>query len=334
MRKSFRLLIGLCLGIITLGTYIYSIGASVVVNRITAVASSVAVIVFLLVVVEGVVDGLGVWASIAPLGEGLNWHESIQFALAGDFFDILSPTGPVGSEPVMARFYSVKTDTGYADALGVRSSAKYIKSGAQIFLSSILGFVIALESPSSTLIIFAFCSVTAILLVVGFLTIRFHNYLSIGLVAILTPVVNRLSLLYRENPYDKNVVTGAVDRYWERVMCFRQSPQLIFIIAIGGILEQVLTAAAIGVTLITITGNIAPLYLIFLIPFPQVARIFPIPGSLGAYDLLLVGVIVFLTSTSETPATAAVLMVRTFMLLFGASVGGLCVSTIKGWKPS
>lgn len=76
--------------------------------------------VLLILVAKSLSDGVGVWTSMKPLNGGLSPRTSVQYALAGDFFDTLSPAGPVSSEPIMAHFFRVATETTYSEALGVR----------------------------------------------------------------------------------------------------------------------------------------------------------------------------------------------------------------------
>ncbi|ERH12448.1 MAG: uncharacterized protein family (UPF0104), partial [halophilic archaeon J07HB67] len=143
MRRGLRFLLGVGLGVGSLAVAVRFAGADAVVARASGLAPWLFATVAALVVAEGVVDGLGVWASARPLDGGLSPTASVKFALAGDFFDTVSPAGPVSSEPVVARFLAVETDTGYAEALGVRSTAKYVKSATQLFVSLAFWGVVA-----------------------------------------------------------------------------------------------------------------------------------------------------------------------------------------------
>jgi len=333
VRRATRFAIGVVAGGGVLGAYLYTVGPEQVLARVSAVPAWAAAAVVALVILEGVVDGVGVWASIAPLGDGLAPRESVQFALAGDFFDILSPAGPVSSEPIMARFFSVATGTGYADALGVRSVAKYVKSGSQVAFSGLVGLAVLLGSPDATGLVTTLGLALAGLLVVGAVLLVVRPYLSTGLVTLLTPVVARVSALYRDEPYGRAVVAAAVERYWGRVVAFRGRPGLLALIAVGGLLEQLLTAAALWVALAGAGSQVAYLPILVVVPLPQVASVVPVPGSLGAKDALLGGALVLVTVAPVVAATAAVLVVRTVALPFGAVAGGLCTASLRGWRP-
>ncbi|ELY53604.1 lysylphosphatidylglycerol synthase domain-containing protein [Natronococcus jeotgali] len=333
MRRSLRFLLGALLGAGVFAGYVYSVGAGTVLERATAIAPWAFALVVALVVLEGLADGIGVWASLAPLNGGVSLPRSAQFALAGDFFDILSPAGPVSSEPIMARFLGVATNTGYSDALGVRSVAKYAKSGVQLTLSGLLGLAVLLGGPDATALLSTLGVSIVGLAAFGGIVLASRAHLSRGLVAVLTPIVTRLSSLFRDRPYDRSVVAAAVDRYWDRVVGFRETPGLLSLIALGGVLEQVLTAAALWVALAGVGAEVALLPILVVVPLPQVASVVPIPGSLGAYDLLLGGALVLVTGATATAATAAVLVVRTVTLSFGTLAGGLCVASLRGWRP-
>jgi uncharacterized membrane protein YbhN (UPF0104 family) len=334
VRRSVRFVAGVVVGAVVLGGYLYTVDPETVLARAAAIAPWALGAVVTLVVLEGVADGIGVWASLSPLNGGISGPKSVQFALAGDFFDILSPAGPVSSEPIMARFISVATETGYSEALGVRSVAKYVKSGAQLSLSALLGSVVLVGTPGASGLLSLLGVSIAGLAVAGGLILLSRQYISTGLVTVLTPVLSRLSGIYRDQPYDRSVVAGTVARYWERITDFREQRGLLALIVVGGLLEQCLTAAALWVALAGVGSGVGFLPVLVVVPLPQIASVVPIPGSLGAYDLLLGGALVLVTAAGTGAATAAVLVVRTVALPFGAVAGGVCVAYLRGWRPA
>ncbi|QDX39464.1 lysylphosphatidylglycerol synthase domain-containing protein [Salarchaeum sp. JOR-1] len=334
MRRSLRFLLGTLLGLTVLAASVYTVGADAVLARATRLSPVLFAAVLALVVVEGVVDAVGVWASIRPLNGGLSPPESVQFALAGDFFDIVSPAGPVTSEPIMARFISVATDTGYSDALGVRSVAKYVKSGTQVVFSAMLGAVVLLDAPDATGVLSVLVVAIGGLLALGAVALASRDAVSRLLVATVTPLVARVSALYRDRPHDRATVRRAVERFWDRIVAFRGTPGLLALIALGGVLEQLATTLALWVALHGIGQPVALLPILVVVPLPQVASAVPIPGSLGAYDLLLGGALVVVTAAQSAPAAAAVLVLRTATLVFGATTGGICAAFLRGWRPT
>ena len=332
MRDLLRFAIGAGLGVAALVGYLLYVGVGTVAQRLTAVTLGVAAAVAVLVVLEGLADGIGLWASVRPLGDGLTGGQGVQFALAGDFFDTLSPAGPVSSEPIMARFISVTTDTGYSDALAVRTVAKYVKSGAQVLLSLLLGGVLLFVGPSPRVVLLTLGAALGVLLVAGGLLLALRSSLSRGIVALVAPVVSRVSALYREEPYDRSVVASAVERFWARILRFREAPELLALIAFGGVLEQLLTATALWVALSGTGTAVALLPIVVVIPLPQAASVVPVPASLGAYDLVLAGALVLATGAGNAGAAAAVLVVRTASIPFGLGAGGVCVAFLRGWR--
>ncbi|KOX97104.1 MULTISPECIES: lysylphosphatidylglycerol synthase domain-containing protein [Halorubrum] len=334
MRRALRFLVGVAAGAAILAGYLYTVGIETVLDRALAVTPLILAVVALLVVLEGIADAIGVWASIAPLGDGISAGESVRFALAGDFFDTLSPAGPVSSEPIMARFFSVATDTGYAEALGVRSTAKYVKSGTQAAFSALVGLAVLLDAPDAAPILTTFGVAVGGLALFGAAVLSTRDRLSDGIVALLAPVITRVSALYRDPPHDRAFVEAGVARYWERIVDFRRTPGLIGLIALGGLVEQALTAAALWVALSGLGVESAFLPILVLVPLPQIASVVPIPGSLGAYDLLLGGALTVVAGVPGAAATAAVLVVRTLALPFSGIAGGLCVASLRGWRPT
>lgn len=332
MRAGLRFLVGVLLGGAVLAGYLVLVGVDTVLARVRVVTATALTGVVVLVALEAVVDGLGVWASVRPLQGGLSGPRSVQFALAGDFFDVLSPAGPVSSEPVMARFFSVATGTGYADALGVRSVAKYVKAGAQLAVAGLVGLALGLDGAGAQLLRPLGLALAG-LLVLGALLVLARRRLAGPLVAVLAPLVRRVSGLYREAPHDHGTVRRAVERFWERVVRFRDRPGLLALIAAAGVAEQTLTAAALWVALEGTGAAVALLPLVVVVPLPQAASVVPIPGSLGAYEVLAGGAVVLATGVPGGAAVAAVLLVRTVSLPLAATVGGLSVATLRGWRP-
>ncbi|WP_276259973.1 lysylphosphatidylglycerol synthase domain-containing protein [Haloglomus litoreum] len=333
MRGYVRFAVGAGLGAAALAAYLWFVGVGTVLDRLGAVTLSVAAVVAVLVVLEGAADGIGVWASVRPLGDGLTGPQGVQFALAGDFFDTLSPAGPVTSEPIMARFIGVTTDTTYSGALAVRSVAKYVKSGSQVLVSLALGAVLLLGGNSQRVVLLTLAGALGVILVVGVVLVVLRRQLSRGLVAVLAPVVARVSGLWRAEPLDRAAVEAAVARYRERIGLFRDRPDLLALIALGGLLEQVLTATALWVALSGAGAPVAWLPIVVVIPLPQAASVVPVPASLGAYDLLLAGALTLVTGAAAAAAAAAVLLLRTAAIPFALGAGGLCVAFLRGWRP-
>jgi uncharacterized membrane protein YbhN (UPF0104 family) len=333
VRASVRFAVGAGLGAAALAAYLWYVGVDTVVQRLGAVTLATGAAVTALVVLEGLADGIGVWASVRPLGDGLTAGQGVQFALAGDFFDILSPAGPVTSEPIMARFIGVTTDTTYSGALAVRSVAKYVKSGSQVLLSLLLGTALLLGGDSPRVVLLTLAGALAVLVVLGIVLVALRRRLERGLVVVLTPVVTRVSTLVRDDPLDREAVAVAVGRYRARIGLFRDRPDLVGLIALGGLLEQALTAAALWVALAGTGAPAAWLPIVVVIPLPQAASIVPVPASLGAYDLLLAGALALAAGAAPAAAAAAVLVVRTATIPFGLGAGGLCVAFLRGWRP-
>jgi uncharacterized membrane protein YbhN (UPF0104 family) len=332
-RPVVRFVIGAALGTAALSGYLVVVGSDAVLARASAIAPWAVAAVAALVVAEGLVDAVGVWASIRPLGDGLSGGQSVQFALAGDFFDTLSPAGPVSSEPIMARFIGVTTDTGYSEALGVRGVAKYVKSGTQLLVSTALALLLLVGTPDARVVVTVLGAALAGLLAVGAALLWSRERLSRVLVALLAPVVGFVSARYREDPHDRSAVAAAVDRFWSRIVRFRDRPGLLALIAAGGVLEQFLTAAAIWVAL-SGTGTVVPLLpIVALVPLPQAASAVPVPASLGAYDVLLSGGLAVVVGVPAAATAAPVLVVRALSIPFALSVGGVAVAFLRGWRP-
>jgi hypothetical protein len=334
VRPAIRFLAGVGLGGGALAGYLLYVGPGAVLDRATVVTPWALALVVALVVVEGIVDGVGVWASVRPLGDGLTWPQSVQFALAGDYFDTLSPAGPVSSEPIVARFLGVETDTTYSEALAVRSVAKYVKAAAQLALSVAVGLVVVVAGGSAPGDLVATLAGAVLgVFVLGAVVVTARRPITRALVVVLAPVVAAVSSLYREEPHDRSVVERAFERFWNTVFHFRGAPKLLALVALGGIAEQILLAAALW-TALAGTGTSAVLFpLVVVVPLPQVASVVPIPGSLGAYDVLLSGAAALVTGAPVAAATAAVFVVRTVSVPFAVVVGGLAAAFLRGWRP-
>lgn len=333
MHRHLRFVVGASLGLAGLAAYLWYVGPETVVERATAVAPWAVAVVALFVVAEATADGIGVWASVKPLNGGLSSGRSVQFAFAGDFFDTLSPAGPVSSEPIMARFFGVETETSYSEALGVRGVAKYAKSATQITFSALLVTALLLSGPAPASLLVTLGGAVAALVAVGLLAVLGRDLLTRATVLVVTPVAATVSRLYRDEPHSRASVADAVARFRTRVGAFRDTPELLALVAVGGLLEQLLTAGALWVALAGTGTGVAFVAVVALVPLPQAASVVPIPGSLGAYDVLLAGALVAITAASGAGAAAAVLVVRTFGLLVSIGGGGLAVAFLEGWRP-
>jgi len=329
VRNALRFALGVAVGGGAVAAYLFLVGVDAVAERALAVAPPALAAVVALVVAEGVVDGVGVWASVRPLDGGLSPPESVQFALAGDFFDTLSPAGPVSSEPIMAQFIGATTGTGYSDALGVRAAAKYLKSGAQVLVSAALAAVVLAGTPGATPILLVLGSVVALLAVAGAVALRSRAAAERALVALLAPLLARLP----RRSLDRAGTAAAVERFLDRLFLFRSAPRLVALVAAAGVAEQALAAAALWVALAGTGTTVPVLPLVALMPLPQAASVVPIPASLGAYDGLLSGGLVLAVGVPAAAATAAVLVVRTVSLPFWLAAGGVSVAFLRGWRP-
>jgi uncharacterized membrane protein YbhN (UPF0104 family) len=328
-----RFLAGVAVGAVTLAIALTAADTGEVVARANSIAPWALAAVVAFVVAEALADGIGVWASVRPLDGGLSPARSVQFALAGDCFDTLSPAGPVSSEPIMARFISVATDTGYSDALGVRSLAKYAKAGSQLAASTVAAGVVLLTGPAPEYVLVTLGASVLVVAVAGGVLLYSRASVSRVAVAALTPIVRRISGVYRDDPVDRAAVTAAVERFWERALAFRDTPGLVALVAAGGLLEQAFVAAALWAALAGTGTAVSAIALFAVVPLPQATSVVPIPGSVGAYDVLLAGGIVATTAAALGAATAAVLVVRAIAITFAAVAGGVCVAFLRGWTP-
>jgi uncharacterized membrane protein YbhN (UPF0104 family) len=128
-------------------------------------------------------------------------------------------------------------------------------------------------------------------------------------------------------------VAAAVERFWERALAFREAPWLLALIALGGVLEQLLTAGALWVALAGTGTPVALVPIVAVVPLPQASSVVPVPASLGAYDVLLAGALVVMVGAPSAGAAAAVLVVRTLGVGFALGAGGVATAFLRGWRP-
>lgn len=331
MQTRVRLLLGLLLGGGGVLAYLWFVGLGDVTTTLRRIAPAVVATVAVLVVVEGVVDGIGVWASVKPLGRGLTGFESVQFALAGDFFDIVSPAGSASSEPIMAQFISTATKTSYSEALGVRGVAKYVKAGGQVLLSACVGLLVLRgEAAAPTVLTMLGAAIVVVLFFGAFIALA-GTLLQRAVIAVLDPIVGVVTALIPRVDPDEEFVRRAVERFGTRVGEFRDAPGLVGLIVAGGILEQIVVSVALWVLLTNLGTPVAFAPILVVVPLPQAATVVPVPGSLGTYDVLLGGALVLTTGAHPATAAAAVVVFRGLSLLFGLATGGVCAALLRGW---
>ncbi|MHB9288913.1 lysylphosphatidylglycerol synthase domain-containing protein [Halobacteriales archaeon Cl-PHB] len=334
MRARLRFLLGVALGGGGLLAYTAYVGVDQILGRLGGLEPWVVGVLVGLVVAEGLADGIGVWASVAPLGDGFDARQSVQFALAGDFFDVLSPAGSVSSEPIMAQFIGVATETSYSEALGVRGVAKYAKAAGQLLVSAAVGLAVLSGNPDASAVLATLGLGVGALVGIGFAVAAGQSLLTRVALVGLTPVLAWVSQFYRAEPHDRASVGAALDRFWHRVAQFRSRPALLGLIVLGGVVEQVLTAVTLWYLLAAVGSPVSLLPILVVVPLPQAATVVPIPASLGTYDLLLGGALVLAAGAPAAAAATAVLVFRTATILFSVGAGGLSVAFLRGWRPS
>lgn len=333
MRTELRTVAGFLVGGGAVAGYLLWVGVDSVAARFAGLVPWLTALAAALVVLEGLTDSLGVWASVEPLGDGLTAGQSVQFALAGDFFDTLSPAGPVSSEPIMARFISVATESTYSDALAVRGVAKYVKAGTQALFSLVLAAGLFVVGPSPEFLVYTMALAVGGLVVLAAFLLWARRFISRPLVTVLTPAVTRVSALYREEPHDRSTVAAAVDRFWARILRFRDAPQLLAYVALAGVIEQLVVAGALWAALSALGATAALLPIAAIVPLPRLSVVLPVPASLGAYDVFLGGALVLMTGVSAAGAAAAVVLFRTLAIGFALTGGGISVAFLRGWRP-
>ena len=331
MRSRVRLLVGLLLGGGGVLAYLQFVGLGDVTTTLRDATPAVVAVVAVLVVVEGAVDGVGVWASVRPLGRGLSGPESVKFALAGDFFDIVSPAGSASSEPIMAQFIGTATETSYSEALGVRGVAKYVKSGGQVFLSAAVGLLVLRGEASAPTVLTVLGAAIVVVLLLGVFVALAGNLLQRALIAVLEPIAGVVTAIVPGVDPDDGFVREAVGRFATRIAEFRDAPGLVALIVAGGVLEQAVVSVALWVLLTDLGATVALAPIFVVVPLPQAATVVPIPASLGTYDVLLGGALVLTTGVAGATAAAAVVVFRGLSLLFGLSAGGFCAALLRGW---
>jgi hypothetical protein len=325
------LVAGLLLGGGALLGYLWVAGFGDIAARLRELGPVVITLVAVFVIAEGVVDGLGVWASVRPLGDGLTGPDSVRFALAGDFFDIVSPAGPASSEPIMAQFIRTATATNYSEALGVRSVAKYVKSAAQVTLSTLLALLL-LQGNATVGPILRPLGIAGVAVVgIGIFVAVGSTALSRLAISVLTPISRVIRRLVPSVDPDEASVRDAVARFRRRIGEFRTAPLLVGLIAVGGILEQTIVATALWLLLSDLGVMVGFVPILLIVPLPQVGTVVPIPASLGSYDVLLAGALVLTTGASGPVAASAVLLFRGLTLVFGLAAGGFCAAQLRGW---
>jgi uncharacterized membrane protein YbhN (UPF0104 family) len=172
-----------------------------------------------------------------------------------------------------------------------------------------------------------------LLVVVGVLALVLRDALSRVLVAVFAPVVTRISALYRADPHDRAVVATAVERFWDRILRFRDRPRLVAYVALAGVIEQFVVAGALWAALESVGAAAALLPIAAIVPLPRVSSVLPVPASLGAYDVFLGGALAVMTGVPSDAAAAAVLVFRTLAITFALGAGGLSVAFLRGWRP-
>jgi uncharacterized protein (TIRG00374 family) len=249
------------------------------------------------------------------------------------FSNNITPFGQAGGEPVAAvfisRISSVDYDTGLAsiasvDAinfvpsityalLGLAYYAIFLTLGEDLVLAAIVVVVLAIVVP-----------------VILYLGWKYRYLIERHTISILTPLLGRIGeLVPRLSPPDPESIEQYVENFFgsiERITSDRQAVSTaIAFSALGWFLQIVL----LWLSFISIGYRIPLTVVLLVIPVGNVASIAPLPGGLGAIDVVFVALLTSLTGINFAVATAAVVLYRGLVYGLPTLVGGGTIALLS-----
>lgn len=120
---------------------------------------------------------------------------------------------------------------------------------------------------------------------------------------------------------------AAFERGAERVAADRRTLALGLVTSgVGWVLQGATLQASLAAVGLPIPATVA----LAVVTVVAVTDVVPLPGGIGSFDAVLVGVVVSVTDAPVAVATAGALVFRSAVLLFPVGLGGLAVVILQG----
>lgn len=255
----------------------------------------------------------------------------LQLSLMTRFFNLVTPFGQMGGEPLSALILSKKMEMAYGDSYAVVFGVDMLRLTPHAGLAVIGLILYTVLYPLSILARFVFGLVALFLLsvlVIIYMIWKHHAGIKTALKRILSlfhvPEPWMDAIIHRLDLEDRPISDRLVEFIENTRELFSDRESMIWIgIAthiewIAMVLAFFFFLRAVGVYI-----GFIPLMVVFL--FASFSSYLPLPGGLGGFELLITTLLIIFANIPPAPVLAAVVMYRVFLTLIPAAIGGLLV---------
>ncbi|HET7324645.1 MAG TPA: lysylphosphatidylglycerol synthase transmembrane domain-containing protein, partial [Halococcus sp.] len=270
--------------------------------------------------------GMSLRTVLRILGAPITIPAAVLVYAGATFANNVTPLGHAGGEPVSALFISQASESEYETGLAAIASVDALNFVPSIglalvgfgYFATTITFGRRLEYAAAAVIGFAVA-----LPIVAYL--GWHNRYRVErrTVDTLTPLIQRLGeWIPRRSPPDRNVLERRIEGFFTAVERIATNPRGLALALAFSAAGWVGLATSLWFSLFALGYTVSPAVVLVAIPAAAMAGITPLPGGLGAVDLVLIALIVAVTGIPEAAAVAAVAIHRGATYVLPTVVGG------------
>lgn len=324
----WSVVIGFLLAIVAVAVLIFVVGVGNVLNAISSVSPLAAAGIIAISLCWLTAWSLSLRALLGSLGAPSSVPRAFATFSTVTFANNVTPFAQAGAEPLAALLVSRSAGTNYKTSLAAVAGVDTIN-----FLPSIAfalfgaGYFVLTSTlnPQIEVAVLSLVILVAILFTVGFYGWRRRDRVAEAATTLLVPLVQAGSRLAPGSiGADRETVEEHVYGFVDGIERLARDPRRLgvglFFSAVGWGLLSVLLWVSLSAV-----GQQVPLEAaLFIVPLAMIASLTPLPGGTGGVEAAFIALIVSVTGTSVSMATAATLLYRvgTFWLpiLLGGTV--------------
>ncbi len=263
----------------------------------------------------------------------VNYFESLNLFLAGQFMNSITPLGQFGGEPFMAYIIRKNTDTSYEKAFSTVFSADIV-NGIPV-LTFVLGgalYLLLFSSVNDVILQTVYAGV--VLTVLGGLIV-YLLWFKAGVIE--DYILKILRFFSSLTGLGESLVEKAEERLARVQNSFEaigEDPRHLFKTAVIAHLSFVFQVICLYFIMLSLGQNVdfTPLY--FIIAIAGLANFAPTPGGSGAYEATMTGILIFFLGVEKEIAAAIAILFRLTTYWPGLIIGYISFLSVEneGYK--
>ncbi len=304
--------------------WLAGVDPSATIDAVHAADPLVLGLVFLCGVVWLTSWGLALRTVLGELGASISVAQSTAIFSGVLFANNVTPFGQAGGEPISGLLIARITDQRYERGLAAIASVDALNFIPSIGLALCGVLILGIDAPNTAqlpVVAGTFLALAVLVPLCGVISWQYRQYLQRGVVITLRPIVALLSRIRNQT-----ITTGAIERriggFFSAIERIGTQPKTLLIALLLSSLGWIAQVGALWLSLLALGHTVSPMVVLIAIPIGAIAGVTPLPGGLGAIDLVLVGVLLALVSIARPTILAAVLIHRFVIYVIPTVVGG------------